>query len=111
LEGTACLFSLALPVFLMGRMGLVGTAVGFFLAAVLYAVLLVCLLCRGSAMQPGMGTVNAVFLAALAVCACQWLGGLSDELYFGLLPTTLAAVGCFWCYRRIIAKEDESRAA
>jgi O-antigen/teichoic acid export membrane protein len=107
-EGTACLISLALPVILMGRMGLVGTAVGFFWAAILYAVLLVCLMCRGPAMTPGAGTVKAVFLAALAVYACQWLGALSDDLYFGLLPTTLAAAGCFWCYRRIITKENEA---
>ena len=107
-EGAACLISLVLPVVLMGRMGLVGTAVGFFWAAILYAFLLVCLLCRGSAMTPGAGTVKAVFLAALAVCACQWLGALSDHLYFGLLPTTLAAAGCFWCYRRIITKEDQA---
>jgi PST family polysaccharide transporter len=107
-EGAACLISLALPVFLMGRMGLVGTAVGFFWAAILYAVLLVCLMCRGPAMTPGAGTVKAVFLAALAVYACQWLAALSDDLYFGLLPTTLAAAGCFWCYRRIITKENEA---
>jgi hypothetical protein len=59
-------------------------------------------------MTPGAGTVKAVFLAALAVYACQWLGALSDDLYFGLLPTTLAAAGCFWCYRRIITKENEA---
>jgi PST family polysaccharide transporter len=108
-EGAGCLISLALPVILMGRMGLVGTAVGFFWAAILYAVLLVYLMCRGPAMTPGVGTVKAVFLAALAVYACSWLGALSDNLYFGLLPTTLAAATCFWCYRRIIAKETESR--
>jgi hypothetical protein len=92
----------------MGRMGLVGTAVGFFWAAILYAVLLVCLMCRGRAMTPGAGTVKAVLLAALAVYACQWLGTLSAHLYFGLLPTTLAAAGCFWCYRRIITKENQA---
>jgi PST family polysaccharide transporter len=110
-EGVACLISLALPLVLMDRMGLVGAAVGFFWAAILYAVLLVCLLCRGSGMTPGAGTVKAVLFAALAVYACQWLGALSDNLYFGLLPTTLAAAGCFWCYRRIISKENETRAA
>ena len=92
-------------------MGLVGTAIGFFWAAVLYAVLLVCLLCRGAGMSPSAGTVKAVALAAIAVYACQRLGALSDNLYFGLLPTTLAAAGCFWCYRRIITKEDETRSA
>ena len=110
-EGVACLISLALPLVLMDRMGLVGAAVGFFWAAILYAVLLVCLLCRGSGMTPGAGTVKAVLFAALAVYACQWLGALSDNLYFGLLPTTLAAAGCFWYYRRIISKENETRAA
>ncbi len=110
-EGVACLISLALPLVLMDRMGLVGAAIGFFWAAILYAVLLVCLLCRGSGMTPGAGTVKAVFFAALAVYACQWLGALSDNLYFGLLPTTLAAAGCFWYYRRIISKENEARAA
>jgi heme A synthase len=89
-------------------MGLVGTAVGFFWSAIIYAVLLVCLLCRGSGTSPGAGTMKAVSLAALSVYACQWLGALSDHLYFGLLPTTLAAAGCFWCYRRIITKESEA---
>ena len=107
-EGAACLLSVALPVMLMGRMGLVGTAVGFFWSAIIYAVLLVCLLCRGSGTSPGAGTMKAVSLAALSVYACQWLGALSDNLYFGLLPTTLAAAGCFWCYRRIITKESEA---
>jgi PST family polysaccharide transporter len=109
-EGATCLISLALPLLLMNRMGLVGAAVGFFWAAILYAALLICLLCRGSGMTPGAGTAKAIFFAALAVYACQWLGALSDHLYFGLLPTTLAAAGCFWCYRRIISKENESRA-
>jgi enterobacterial common antigen flippase len=108
-EGVACLISLVLPVMFMGRMGLVGAAVGFFWSAILYAILLVCLLCRGAGMSPGVGTVKAVLLAILAVCACQWLGSLSDHLYFGVLPTMLAAAGCFWCYRRIITKEDEAR--
>ena len=108
-EGAACLLSVALPVMLMGRMGLVGTAVGFFWSAIIYAVLLVCLLYRGTGMSPGAGTVKAVFLAALSVYACQWLSALSDQLYFGLLPTTLATAGCFWCYRRIIKKESEAR--
>ena len=108
-EGAACLISLALPLVLMDRMGLVGAAAGFFWAAILYAILLVCLLCRGSGMTPRAGTVKAVFFAALAVYACQWLGTLSNHLYFGLLPTTLAAAGCFWCYRRIISKENEAR--
>jgi PST family polysaccharide transporter len=107
-EGAACLISVALPVILMGRMGLVGAAAGFFWSAIIYAILLVCLLCRGAGMAPGSGTVKAAFLAALSVYACQWLGALSDQLYFGLLPTTLAAVGCFWCYRRIITKESNT---
>jgi PST family polysaccharide transporter len=110
-EGAACLLSVALPVTLMGRMGLVGAAVGFFWSAIIYAVLMVCLLYRGTGMSPGAGTVKAVFLAALSVYACQWLSALSDQLYFGLLATTLAAAGCFWCYRRIIKKESEARAA
>ena len=109
-EGAACLLSLALPVMLMGRMGLVGTAVGFFWAAIIYAVLLISLLYRGAGMSPGPGTLKAVFLAAVSVYVCQWLGALSDHPYFGLLPTALAAAGCFWCYRRIITKESEARA-
>ena len=109
-EGAACLISLAIPLLLMNRMGLVGAAIGFFWAAILSAVLLVCLMCRGSGMTPGAGTAKAIFFAALGVYACQWLGTLSNHLYFGLLPTTLAAAGCFWCYRRIISKENESRA-
>jgi hypothetical protein len=62
-------------------------------------------------MSPGVGTARAIFLSALAVCACQWLVTLSDHEYFGFLPTTLAATGCFWCYRRIITKEGEARGA
>jgi PST family polysaccharide transporter len=110
-EGLGCLISLALSLMLMARMGLVGAAVGFFWAAILYAALLFCLLCRGSGMTTGTSTAKAVLFAAMAVYACQWLGGLSDKLYFGLLPTTLAAAGCFWCYRHIITKENEARVA
>jgi PST family polysaccharide transporter len=110
-EGLGCLISLALSLMLMARMGLVGAAVGFFWAAILYAVLLFCLLCRGSGMTTGTSTAKAFLFAAMAVYACQWLGGLSDKLYFGLLPTTLAAAGCFWCYRHIITKENEARVA
>ena len=109
-EGAACLLSLGLPVMFMNLMGLVGTAVGFFWSAILYAVMLVCLLCRGTGMSLGAGTVKAVLLATLAVYACQWLGALSDHLYFGIVPSTMAAVGCFGCYRRIITKEHEARA-
>jgi PST family polysaccharide transporter len=110
-EGSACLISLALPLMLMDRMGLVGAAVGFFWAAILYAVLLVSLLCRGAGITPSVGTVKAVLLAALVVYACQGLGALSDHHYFGLMPTTLAVAGCFWYYRRITTKDKESRTA
>ncbi len=110
-EGAACLISVALPVILMGRMGLVGAAAGFFWSAIIYAILLVCLLCRGAGMASGSGTVKAAILAALSVYACQWLGALSDQLYFGLLPTTLAAAGCFWCYRLIIKSESKTEAS
>jgi len=109
-EGSACLLSVVLPFVFMGRMGLVGTAVGFFWSAIIYAILLVCLLCRGAGMSPGSRTVKAVFFASLSIYACQRLGALSEELYFGLLPTTLAAVGSFWCYRWIITKESNVRA-
>lgn len=107
-EGAACLVCLVLPVMLMDRMGLVGAAVGFFWSAIFCAILLACLLYRGSGMSPGLGTVKAVLLAIIAVYGCQWLGTLSDHLYFGVLPTMLAAVGCIWCYRRIIKNEDET---
>jgi PST family polysaccharide transporter len=109
-EGIACLTSLALPLLLIDRMGLVGAAAGFFWAAILYAILLVCLLCRGPRVALSAGTVKAVFLAAAAVCACQWLGTLSNHSYFGLLPTALAAACCFCCYRRILTKENDPRA-
>ncbi len=109
-EGSACLLSVVLPFVFMGRMGLVGTAVGFFWSAIIYAILLVCLLCRGAGMSPGSRTVKAAFFASLSIYACQRLGALSEELYFGLLPTTLAAVGSFWCYRWIITKESNVRA-
>jgi PST family polysaccharide transporter len=108
IEGAASLHSLALPVMLMSQMGLVGAAVGFFWAAILHAILLVSLLSRTSGMSPGVGMTRAIFLSALAVCACQWLGTLSDHEYFGFLPTTLAATGCFGCYHRIIKKENET---
>ncbi len=62
-------------------------------------------------MASGSGTVKAAILAALSVYACQWLGALSDQLYFGLLPTTLAAAGCFWCYRLIIKSESKTEAS
>jgi PST family polysaccharide transporter len=110
-EGAACLFSVALPIILMSQMGLVGAAVGFFWAAILYAILLASALSLNSRISPSAGTAKVVFLSALAVCACQWLGTLSDHVYFGLLPTALASVGCFWCYRHIITKELESRGA
>jgi len=62
----------------------------------------------GSAMTPGASTAKVILHASLAVYACTSLSALSDHLYFGLLPTTLAAAGCFWCYRRIIIKENQA---
>jgi PST family polysaccharide transporter len=109
-EGVACILSMSLPVIFMDRMGLVGTAVGFFWAAILYAILLVCLLYRGSGILPGAGTTKAVIIAAMAVYACKWLSALSNHHYLALLSTMLAAIGSFWCYRCIIIKENEERA-
>ena len=109
-EGVACILSMSLPVIFMDRMGLVGTAVGFFWAAILYAILLVCLLYRGSGILPGADTTKAVIIAAMAVYACKWLSALSNHHYLALLSTMLAAIGSFWCYRCIIIKENEERA-
>lgn len=108
IEGAACLLSLALPVILMGQMGLVGAAVGFFWSAILYAVLLVCLLSRGSGISLSADAFKAIFLAVLVVYSCQWMGDLSDNPYFGLLPTTLATAVCIWSYRRLVRKEGEA---
>jgi enterobacterial common antigen flippase len=108
IEGVACLLSLALPVILMGQTGLVGVAVGFFWSAILHAVLLVCLLSRGAGISLSADAFKAIFLAVLVVYSCQWMGTLSDNPYFGLLPTTLATAVCIWSYRRVITKEGEA---
>ena len=108
IEGAACLLSLALPVILMGQMGLVGAAVGFFWSAIVHAVLLVCLLSRGSGISLSTDAFKAVSLAVLVVYSCKWIGALSDNQYFGLLPTTLATAVCIWSYRRVITKEGEA---
>ena len=92
----------------MGQTGLVGVAVGFFWSAILHAVLLVCLLSRGSGISLSADAFKAIFLAVLVVYSCQWMGTLSDKPYFGLLPTTLATAVCIWSYRRVITKEGEA---
>jgi enterobacterial common antigen flippase len=103
-EGLGCLLALAIPLLLMEQLGLVGASAGFCIAASLYAFLQLWLLRLGGG-SLRVRTVKPVLLTTLMVAACQWLGSLSDSLYFGLLPTALAAGMCVWASRRLLADE------
>lgn len=108
-EVLASMVSLVLPVLLMSRMGLIGAAVGFFCAGIIYFLVLVWVLSRGTSTSNWSGTMKHALVAALVVGGCQWIGSLNDDLYFGIMPTVIATAGCFWCYRLNVTKEKLTR--
>jgi PST family polysaccharide transporter len=96
----------ALPIFLLPAFGLVGTAIGYFIGYLLYAIAMLAVARRRAGQWLCSRTLLWFGLAALLLVGAQWFAKLTQGGYWGLLPTGLVALGCLLVYRRALSTQS-----
>ncbi len=105
-EVTSNLVMAALPIVLLPAFGLVGTAVGYFIGYLLYAIAMLAVTRRRSGQWLCPRTLSWFGLAAVLLLGAQWFATLTQGGYWGLLPTGLVALGCLLVYRRALSDQS-----
>jgi O-antigen/teichoic acid export membrane protein len=105
-EVTSNLVMAALPVILLPAFGLVGTAIGYFTGYLLYAIAMLAVARRRSGQWLCSRTLSWFGLSALLLLGAQWFAKLTQGGYWGLLPTSLVALGCLLVYRRALSSQS-----
>jgi hypothetical protein len=90
----------ALPILLLPVLGLVGTAVGYFVGYLLYAVAMLVVVRRRSGRWLGARTLLWFGTATLLLLGAQGFAVLTHGGFLGLLPTAAAALASLAIYRR-----------
>jgi O-antigen/teichoic acid export membrane protein len=96
------LVAMLLPWLLLPSFGLEGAAIGFFVSYALYAVVMLSVARFRSGRWLGGRTLAGFVAAAVVLLLAQFSVSHADGLYWGLIPTALIALGCFWTYRRAL---------
>ncbi len=96
----------ALPIILLPAFGLVGTAIGYFTGYLLYAIAMLAVARRRSGQWLCSHTLFWFSLSALLLLGAQWFAKLTQGGYWGLLPTSLVALGCLLAYRRALSSQS-----
>jgi PST family polysaccharide transporter len=102
-EVTSNVIMAALPIFLLPAFGLVGTAMGYFIGYLLYALAMLAVSRRRSGQWISTRTLLWFSLSALLLLSAQGFAKLTQGGYWGLLPTGLVALGCLLVYRRALS--------
>lgn len=105
-ELTSNLVMAALPIFLLPAFGLVGTAIGYFIGYLLYAIAMLAVARRRCGQWLCTRTLSWFSLSALLLLCAQWFATLTQGGYWGLLPTGLVALGCLLVYRRALSAQS-----
>jgi PST family polysaccharide transporter len=105
-EVTSNLVMAALPIILLPAFGLVGTAIGYFAGYLLYAIAMLAVARRRSGQWLCSRTLSWFGLSALLLLGAQWFAKLTQGGYWGLLPTSLVALGCLLVYRRALSSQS-----
>ncbi len=93
----------ALPVLLLPSLGLAGTAVGYFVGYLLYAVAMLIVVRRRAGQWLSARTLLWFGTATLLLLGAQGFAVLSGGGIWGLLPTGLVALGSLIVYRRALS--------
>jgi O-antigen/teichoic acid export membrane protein len=91
-----------LPLVLIPYYGLTGAALGFCISYVIYAGLMIVIARRRSGLWLSAPTWLSIAAATSVLLLAQFSVSHAEGLYWGLLPTALIALGCFWTYRRAL---------
>jgi PST family polysaccharide transporter len=96
----------ALPIILLPSFGLVGTAIGYFTGYLLYGIAMLAVARRRTGKWLCSHTLSWFGLSALLLLGAQWFAKLTQGGYWGLLPTSLVALGCLLVYRRALSSQS-----
>lgn len=96
----------ALPIFLLPAFGLIGTAIGYFTGYLLYALAMLAVARRRSGQWLCPRTLSWFGAATLLLLGAQWFATLTQGGYWGILPTGLVALSCFFVYRRALSAQS-----
>jgi PST family polysaccharide transporter len=91
-----------LPLVLIPYYGLTGAALGFCISYVIYAGLMIVIARRRSGLWLSAPTWLSISAATSVLLLAQFSVSHAEGLYWGLIPTALIALGCFWTYRRAL---------
>lgn len=105
-EVTSNLVMAALPIVLLPAFGLVGTAIGYFIGYLFYAIAMLAVARRRSGQWLSPRTLSWFGLSALLLLAAQWFATLTQGGYWGLFPTGLIALGCLLVYRSALSSKS-----
>jgi PST family polysaccharide transporter len=105
-EVTSNLVMAALPIVLLPAFGLVGTAIGYFIGYLLYAIAMLAVARRRSGQWLGARTLSWFGAATVLLLGAQWFAMLTQGGYWGVLPTGLVALGCLFVYRRALSAQS-----
>ena len=94
-----------LPLFLLPAFGLKGAAIGYLVGFAVYAMVMLAVARRRCGAWLSRVTLARFFGAAFLLLAAQGFAAIVPGVYWGFLPTSLAAVGCFYAYRRALSSE------
>jgi O-antigen/teichoic acid export membrane protein len=94
-----------LPLFLLPAFGLKGAAIGYLVGFAVYAMVMLAVARRRCGVWLSRVTLARFFGAAFLLLAAQGFAAIVPGVYWGFLPTSLAAVGCFYAYRRALSSE------
>ncbi|MCX6921426.1 MAG: oligosaccharide flippase family protein [Verrucomicrobia bacterium] len=87
-----------MPIVLMPIYGLAGAATGYFVSYVCHVIFMTIISCRRSGHWLGRQTLAWLAGAAAILGLSQWIIGLLDGLYWGLIPSIIVTAGCAWLY-------------
>ena len=96
-----------LPMVLMPIYGLEGAAIGYFLSYVCHVIFMMIISFRRSGHSLGRQTLAWFAGAAALLGLSQWMIGLLDGLYWGLIPSLIVTAGCAWLYFHTLRQAKE----
>jgi O-antigen/teichoic acid export membrane protein len=105
-EVTSNLVMAALPIVLLPAFGLVGTAIGYFIGYLLYALAMLVVVRHRTGQWLCLRTLSWFGLAAVLLLGAQLFAALAKGGYWSLLPTGLVAIGCLLTYRRALSSQS-----
>lgn len=104
-EITSNLAMALLPLLFLPAFGLKGAAIGYLAGFAIYAVVMLMVARRRCGRWLSCVTLKRFLMAAVVLLVAQGFTTVVPGIYWGVLPTTIAAIGCFYAYRQALSSE------